>query len=481
MQEGRYRPCPPFSASQVVIDRGRHSTGWDRFTDEPEHELEEPAPMKNMDLVRRPYQEMPLDTTTIRQELLNIDGKERSNLYPWNGQFSPQLIEILLRTYAHPGELVLDPFLGSGTVLYETGRAEYPCFGTEINPAAFKMAQTYKFINIAPAERRLILNDIDMQLQEALPEPLPLLIRDNRNADSVELQRTLTGLSANLSGEAVLILLDALIVLLDFYKNNLTVDKVFNTWAKLRAIINDLPFSRAAIDLSNADARKLPLPNHAADIVLTSPPYINVFNYHQQYRASVEALDWDLLEVARSEIGSNRKHRGNRFLTVVQYCLDMADVLIELKRVCRRGARLVIIVGRKSNVRKTRFYNGEIVAALGVQCAGLTPQVRQERVFKNKFGMMIYEDILHFTNDDGEARDEPLDVARAALRLAMEYAPDESKEDLLAALEGAEAVDRSPIYAPEQASPSRTKDTRRAKWRNGHHQRTQRLQRNDPT
>ncbi len=57
----------------------------------------------------------PLDTTTIPQRRLNIADKNRSNLFPWNGQFSPQLIEVLLETYAPASAFVLDPFVGSGT------------------------------------------------------------------------------------------------------------------------------------------------------------------------------------------------------------------------------------------------------------------------------------------------------------------------------------------------------------------------------
>src|SRR5438128_517596 len=77
----------------------------------------------------------PLDTTTIPQERLNIDNKERSNLFPWNGQFSPQLVEALLEAYAPARGFVLDPFLGSGTVLHEAGRRGHPAFGSEVNPA----------------------------------------------------------------------------------------------------------------------------------------------------------------------------------------------------------------------------------------------------------------------------------------------------------------------------------------------------------
>ncbi len=55
------------------------------------------------------------------------------------------------------------------------------------------------------------------------------------------------------------------------------------------------------------------------DFVITSPPYINVFNYHQNYRQSAEILGWDLLKIAKSEIGSNRANRGNRFYTIIQF------------------------------------------------------------------------------------------------------------------------------------------------------------------
>src|SRR5208337_2271056 len=59
------------------------------------------------------YESIPLDTNSITQHQLNIDAKERSNLFPWNGQFSPQLIELLLKAYARPDTFVFDPFLGS--------------------------------------------------------------------------------------------------------------------------------------------------------------------------------------------------------------------------------------------------------------------------------------------------------------------------------------------------------------------------------
>jgi DNA modification methylase len=399
----------------------------------------------------------PLDTTTIPQDRLNIDSKERSNLFPWNGQFSPQLIEALLETYAQAGSFVLDPFLGSGTVLHEAGRRDHPAFGSEVNPAAFKMAQVYRFINVKAGQRRTTVEDVADVLDDALPAT-PSLFSPVGKAPGAPIQQALAEAATQAEAPLCKILLEALVVLLNYSDKELTADAVLATWGKLRETVLGLPVSDAIIGLANRDARAMPLPDHRADVVITSPPYVNVFNYHQHYRRSVEALGWDLLEVARSEIGSNRKNRGNRFLTVIQYCIDMAAVLGELRRVCKPEARIIIVVGRESNVRKTRFFNGEIVARLAVRSAGYHLEARQERVFQNRFGERIFEDILHLTRrPPNGTMMPPAEIAREALTVARSRAPEESLSDLNNALEKLEEVEPSPIYSTEFATPSQNK------------------------
>ena len=124
---------------------------------------------------------VPLDTKTIPQEQLNIENKRRSNLFPWNGQFSPQLVEVLLRTYSHG--TILDPFLGSGTVLNEAGRLGFPAFGSEINPAAFTMARVYSFINVIAPEKRRAIEGVADAIEDCLPAEPSLF----SNADSTDL------------------------------------------------------------------------------------------------------------------------------------------------------------------------------------------------------------------------------------------------------------------------------------------------------
>ena len=93
----------------------------------------------------------------------------------------------------------------------------------------------------------------------------------------------------------------------------------------------ELPYTNNPICAKLCDSRLTHVDKEKyANVVVTSPPYINVFNYHQNYRAILETLGWDLLRVAKSEIGSNRKNRGNRFKTVIQYCLEIEQTMQSL-------------------------------------------------------------------------------------------------------------------------------------------------------
>jgi DNA modification methylase len=125
-----------------------------------------------MHLITGLYHNTPLNTSEMPQDSLNIEDKIRSNPLPWNGQFSPQLVNRLLRNYAESDMVILDPFVGSGTALLEAGRLGLKAFGSEINPAAVAMSKVYQFINLPLNERQLCLvkanSLLDKQLQEAL-------------------------------------------------------------------------------------------------------------------------------------------------------------------------------------------------------------------------------------------------------------------------------------------------------------------------
>lgn len=385
---------------------------------------------------------MPDFDQPIPQEKLDIIEKTRANLFTWRGQFSPQLIETILSFYCPSNSVILDPFVGSGTVLLEASYLSLEAYGFEINPAAYIMSRTYEFIN--DSQKKEVLKN----LRNILDQEFPLRIFEV--SDQVEnlvdkLQNT-----RNMLPDRSKVLFDALVIILDVCNNKITQEFIQKKFLHLSNIITKLPYSQKRIRVGLSDARYLPLKNNQIDFVVTSPPYINVFNYHQNYRQSAEILGWDLLKIAKSEIGSNRANRSNRFYTVVQYCLDMGDILKELARVSKQQARIVLIVGQESNVLGVPFYNADIIEKIGVKTKLFQKVLRQKRKFKNKFGKVIIEDIINFINLNNQVSQEVIEqisreVALEVLESSRLFVSSENQLCLESAIAKVNNIQKTPI------------------------------------
>jgi 16S rRNA G966 N2-methylase RsmD len=382
----------------------------------------------------------------LPQKLLNIEDKCRSNLFSWRGQFSPQLIECLLDAYCLDTSVLLDPFAGSGTVLHEAAAMGLSAYGFEINPSAWSFSKIYEFANLPMEARNAPIHELRKQIEEAFA--IRIFSGTPLSKDAVE--EKITSIGNSISNHAK-ILCNALVVLLDFHNNLITNDFIQSKYHALTEMVRYLPYSAQPIKADLQDARCLPLQDESIDFAITSPPYINVFDYHQNYRRSVELLGWDLLRVARSEIGSNRANRGNRFCTVVQYCIDMTTALRELARVLKAGGRATVIVGYESQVLGTPFHNADIIERIATELQTFEVVLRRKRIFMNRFGNAIREDILNFVRTDWNAnvtlpRNVGRRVAQETLVAVSPGVPEKNRHLLSQAIRRVNELDGTPIF-----------------------------------
>ena len=398
------------------------------------------------------------DRKSISQENLDLATKFRTSLFPWRGQFSPELVELFLKKYSEDASVILDPFVGSGTTLFEAARRGLTCYAAEITPSAIEMASTVHFVNLPLTERKQNIQTAVMLAEECI-HPFTWDLFSYQNHDQPPLQNFGDAIEASFGKilkkaeqqPYVYNLLTNAIIRFMSYESPHSETDFLRALQEHAAIVKNLPYSKRECRVFHADARAIPLPDASVDLIITSPPYINVFNYHQNNRSAMELIGWDLLDIAKSEIGSNRKNRQNRFLTVVQYALDMLDVLKEMRRLLRPDGRAIIVMGRESNVRGLRFKNGLLVAALASGGSGFRLETRQERKFKNKFGEIIYEDILHLIPDPiGRMADDSFarSLAEWSLLEASINAEEEVRNEALNARERARSVLKSPLFRP---------------------------------
>lgn len=84
------------------------------------------------------------------------DGRLTHYLFRYPAKFHPPVVKKLLAEYTRPGQRVLDPFCGSGTLLVEAAVADRHATGTDVDPVAvFVSSVKAKPISASQLERSL--------------------------------------------------------------------------------------------------------------------------------------------------------------------------------------------------------------------------------------------------------------------------------------------------------------------------------------
>ena len=389
----------------------------------------------------------------LNQQKLDVKEKNSSNFFNWRGQFTPQFVEYLLNNFSKKGTRVLDPFSGSGTVLYESAKKDYECYGYEINPAAYAMSKFFTLSNIPLVDRYAILTNLCNKVSPFLKQygNYPLFdVKDGSNYRQnykYFLKFSEESLRLNLTPQEKIIFLN--ILFLSEKDSKLSIKNSINKSILLiERYLNYLPISENKVTAVLKDARCVTndLEDYI-DLIITSPPYINVFNYHQNYRAIVELLNFNVLTIAESEFGSNRKNRSNRFKTIVQYCIDIEQSLKSFWSALNKNGRAILVVGKESNVNKLSFKNGELIRKILKKSNGFSKIKLFERSFINKYGLSIKEEIIVLENkmdffQVGNAKNISINALKKYLPLINEM---DLKTDLIEAIESAEDINPSPI------------------------------------
>ena len=329
-----------------------------------------------------------------RVEDLNLNWKERDlpekertkhvhRLHPYLGKFVPQLVEIFLRKYQP--RMVVDPFCGSGTTLVEalslginsfgTDISEFNCLLSSVKTAEYDLDQLEteikdilpKSIGHIPEHDRLRLLERqapyfeNSYLQDWFaPQSLHELLayRDQisnyKNQDALKIILSRAARSARQNPHFDL----------DFprvpqkepyycYKHSRICKPTQSAKQFLVRYSNDAikrirQFAdirkSASVDVTCGDSRYIDFPE--CDLVLTSPPYVGLIDYHQQHRYAYELLGLEMN--AKDEIGSAAL--GNSQRAQQAYLDQIGEVFANVKKSLTKNARLVVVVHDRKNL-----------------------------------------------------------------------------------------------------------------------------------
>jgi site-specific DNA-methyltransferase (cytosine-N4-specific) len=319
--------------------------------------------------------------------------------YP--ARFIPQIPKTVINSFLSPtdrSKVVLDPFVGSGTTCVEARLANKNTIGIDINPLAVLIAKSKCTpVNSSLTETTgILLNNIKNDFSKSLtskntldefPEHLLGLKKDNHDyvkKSNEYLRYVKEGIKeVKINNKFFL----PLTIILKNIKNNdftselenyflVALSSTINTLSKNGREKNhdttskDYPITIFEKHLKNMNAEmikfyelcdknnyskiiegkswNLPLEEDSVDLVVTSPPYANAFDYHREHKLNILWLGLEYREFKNHEMGAHSLFTANRFRMLTEYLSDMFSSISEMCRVLKKDGTACIVVGNST-------------------------------------------------------------------------------------------------------------------------------------
>jgi DNA modification methylase len=272
--------------------------------------------------------------------------KHVHRLHSYRGKFIPQLAEFFLKKYFAPGDIILDPFCGSGTTLVQASEMGIHAVGIDVSEFAVFMAN----VKIGNYDRKNLIdeiikvteknknNEIDMMFQEIkkIQNPntkkfLALILSRVMNAKS-EIHPEIIYWWKKYS-------IDSLNRMIEFQN--------LKTSSYQLAISGD---SRSIDLLKEVEKRDAKFANKVAAQkikgIVSSPPYVGVIDYHEENSDSYKLFGFK----RKDDLEIGPKFKGESSASRKEYSQGMIEVLTNIKKYMAPDFNIFLVVNDKFNL-----------------------------------------------------------------------------------------------------------------------------------
>lgn len=291
-------------------------------------------------------------------------------LHPYPAKFIPQIPRRAIELWSNTGDIVYDPFNGCGTTVLEASLAGRRGIGTDNNAVAIlaSKAKTALYSKADLEALRQFEAKISKGLDFATPRPDLIPINKNFhywfNPITLEKLSSLKGLILE-EVEPVQTLLMAvfssIIVRVSYQDSDTRYSRILREVptnqvelafsSRLSDTISRIPATmlsgRGVVEVVQADARNVPfIVDNSISLIVTSPPYLNAYDYHKYHRQRLHWIGGDESVVfARDrEIGSHDEFTRNN-ATPDGYFHDMDSCFKEWTRILKKRGHCLIVIG----------------------------------------------------------------------------------------------------------------------------------------
>ncbi len=295
------------------------------------------------------------------------------SLHPYPAKFPPLLPKTLLEKYGTKGQTVLDPFCGSGTTLVEARLQGFNAIGVDVNGLSSLLSK----VKATPLSEKQ-LNDVKDFIEQVANEDfiwsmsrpyievkqiegLEHWFQHNVAEELTHLLNLISDLDDDDVKDFLKIILSSIIVKVSNQEsdtrfvaknknipNNYTFQQFVSRGKEYLSRITDFSTQvpkQGYLRLINADSRYLTmLDDESIDIIITSPPYANTYDYYLYHKFRKRWLDIDVKFAQNNEIGSRREYSSLK-KPAEQWTKDLKLCFNEMYRLLKKNGLAFIVIG----------------------------------------------------------------------------------------------------------------------------------------
>lgn len=304
----------------------------------------------------------------------NIDTNYLThNFHSYPAKFIPQIPRGAIENFTKKGEVVMDPFCGCGTTLVEAKLLNRRSIGIDSNPLSCLISKSKttkienfliinKFIKLIKEDIEKLYTDNNFKNEITLPTFFNIdhWFQKNIQYEIFVIKRRICELKNEQVKNFLQVALSSILVKVSNQESdtryaaiekNLKNGDVLNLFIKKleNMIVRMKEFNKTTSDQSceiyNIDTRNLyKVKDESVDLIVTSPPYANTYDYYLYHKLRMFWLDMDVKKAQEIEFGSRNLH-NDKHMEISHYNENLSLCLKEMNRTLKKEKYLCIVIG----------------------------------------------------------------------------------------------------------------------------------------